>query len=139
MDSRNCLDTNLGSMVGRSVGILGSGVGKGILVPSGIAKVGKADSPGIGGAYAPSVGRIFSIVGVAVWMGNGGLDGDGVVLDVSVICEACPQADVNIPMARTIFAPNSLFITSPLSLKTLVIPYGLIIGKSQLRASDIRY
>ena len=66
MDLRNRSAANFGSMVGSKVGILRSGVGKGILVPSGIAKVGKADPPGIGGAYTPSVGRTFSIVGVAV-------------------------------------------------------------------------
>jgi hypothetical protein len=41
IDLRNRSETNFGSIVGKRVGILGSGVGKGMLVPSGITNVGR--------------------------------------------------------------------------------------------------
>jgi len=90
-------------MVGIRVGILGSGVGKGMLVPSGITKVGGEDRPSVGSTY-------ISFVGVADWIGIGKLVGNGVALDFGVTCGVCPQADNNTLKVRMSFVLNDFFI-----------------------------
>lgn len=90
--------TDLGSIVGIRVGILGLGVGSGMLVPSGNTVVGNGIDE-----TSDCVG-VDTIKGVTVLLGANVADGN------TVSVTDCLQATSEKPMTRKTMAWNTLFI-----------------------------